>query len=458
MVYKIGEPILEAPIFSYVLEESHRSTVCENCLLMPSVDTEKTLKRCSGCSILYYCGSVCQRESWRKFHRHECKYFKMLGTSNPPKTLIFLLRTLIKLRNGGESLETSFPDNSLPPRRFRDLMTHRESVIEDPIRNRTFLMFLFILETKIGLSSSSPLALDRAELLDIFCRILINSACLYSPETWSPVGVFLSLEFSALDHSCAPNVSLFFSQGASSLLLMPRVPLASFSEARISYVDPMDPLAVRRKFLKEMFYFDCSCEACVHEETVEDYKGWSPACPVCGERMVKKARDCGGCGLKDVDLGQYMRLKKEFNDKGLLQGPSDLLIPYILSVFRFVHPLDSLSLDFVSLLLSNPMLDPEKTETLYERQLLAMRYIDDHSSQGGGLRLPALETLILLKNYVVVLVENDDSGKPPASKKRKGLVGTVRTARRHLGLLCPKGHPTLDSMGHVFDTFLRLYG
>ena len=52
------------------------SDVCSNCVLFNWKQPEnlKTVRRCTRCHVVAYCGKECQEEHWHKVHRKQCKY------------------------------------------------------------------------------------------------------------------------------------------------------------------------------------------------------------------------------------------------------------------------------------------------------------------------------------------------------------------------------------------------
>lgn len=42
----------------------------------------ETNKKCSGCKVILYCSKECQREHWKKYHKHECLSMKNLKFYN----------------------------------------------------------------------------------------------------------------------------------------------------------------------------------------------------------------------------------------------------------------------------------------------------------------------------------------------------------------------------------------
>ena len=115
MAYKPGDLILKSMAFAYALDKKYQKEYCDFCL---EPDSEsKPLKICSGCGFIRYCQKSCQLQGWNEFHKIECKALKNLGTEARLTILngesdIFIricLRTLIKLKNGGDEIFEELP-------------------------------------------------------------------------------------------------------------------------------------------------------------------------------------------------------------------------------------------------------------------------------------------------------------------------------------------------------------
>ena len=51
------------------------SDVCSNCELFNWKQPDpKTLRKCTRCHVVAYCGKECQEEHWHKVHKSQCKY------------------------------------------------------------------------------------------------------------------------------------------------------------------------------------------------------------------------------------------------------------------------------------------------------------------------------------------------------------------------------------------------
>ena len=57
---------------SEVLGKKHTSKKCANCLKQQHSNADLKLFSCSRCKTVRYCGKQCQREHWKRSHKHTC--------------------------------------------------------------------------------------------------------------------------------------------------------------------------------------------------------------------------------------------------------------------------------------------------------------------------------------------------------------------------------------------------
>ena len=50
------------------------SDLCANCYLFNWKQPEKSVRKCTRCHVVAYCGKECQEEHWHKVHKKHCKY------------------------------------------------------------------------------------------------------------------------------------------------------------------------------------------------------------------------------------------------------------------------------------------------------------------------------------------------------------------------------------------------
>ena len=83
--YNVGNLILQADPFAYVIFENMAEHVCHHCFNMVIRDKSgkptSTLLKCSACKFARYCSRDCQKKAW-PMHKKECMAIKVSKTYN----------------------------------------------------------------------------------------------------------------------------------------------------------------------------------------------------------------------------------------------------------------------------------------------------------------------------------------------------------------------------------------
>ena len=121
-------------------------------------------------------------------------------------------------------------------------------------------------------------------------KIGINS-CLLKPNNGNRViGKGLYLDFSILDHSCAPN-AVWYSKG-KELVVRTIENVDDFSQLRISYLPNLfEKTESRREKLMQDYFFLCQCSRC--QDQSSDLMKSSLNCSKCKQGIgVISTMDC----------------------------------------------------------------------------------------------------------------------------------------------------------------------
>ena len=253
---------------------------------------------------------------------------------------------------GEGKTEVDIPFNG-GKRRFFDLLPHTAEIVRDPPRIEAFQAYYGVLKDcfPVGLP-------EKDELLEIYGRVLINSFNVMN-EDYQSVGIGLYLAASVLDHSCVPNAAVVF----DGLRLKVRVTdpdlksISDIRDLRISYTHLLNETEMRRKELREQYYFTCDCDRCQgdYEQGKEQFKLNCAKCPDCnGPVAVKGDKTCGKCGreMTKKETRRFRELKEEvidkcFRNKGGHPEPMELSYDFVAEGRDVFHPCDKLYLDLL---------------------------------------------------------------------------------------------------------------
>ena len=133
--------------------------------------------------------------------------------SDIPDMVRILIRTILKLKNGGDKEYATLPDGS--KRYFRDLMSHQSEIVRDASRMKDFQFNYNLLQ--VWMKDKTPPKLD---VLEIYGKLVINQFGI-SNESVEFVGIGLYLLPSVIDHSCAPNVQQLYNGKVSHCEISP---------------------------------------------------------------------------------------------------------------------------------------------------------------------------------------------------------------------------------------------
>ncbi len=343
MVIAKGQQVLKCKPFAHVVGMQHKDSLCDFCMRDAG---QKTLKKCSGCKVVYYCQVSCQKKAWMTYHRQECSYLSKVAPKIPTDTVRLMARIIFKLRQGGMRECAELPDGR--QRYFEDLMTHQREIVRDTQRIEAFLSFHAVLQDCLG--DALP---PKNEVLEIYGRVLINSFNVMNDD-YQPVGIGLYLAPSVLDHSCSPNATVLFD--GSSLILKAIEDVPDFDKIFISYTNILAPTEERKRALKSQYYFDCQCEKCSNAEESDADKSVL-LCSSCKGGVPLSSMTCCKCGgeADGARKASYLKLRSEFEDSVILNmgdhpEPEEQCESLFEEMQHIFHPHDKRYLDLLEIL------------------------------------------------------------------------------------------------------------
>eukprot|EP00040_Diaphanoeca_grandis_P034952 m.218497 g.218497 ORF g.218497 m.218497 type:complete len:486 (+) comp33269_c1_seq1:302-1759(+) len=230
---------------AYVLTDQHRMSRCFHCLATPD-----TLKTCTGCRHLQFCGKQCQRAAWPS-HKSECRSLqKILHKQSPsqspsqPPSLLLLLARLLRGVAAGSISETKIQALSSQP-----------ETVEDSLKDK-FAELLQML--KMFELDGETLAMESA--MDMLCKVSSNSFSICDSELQN-IGTGVYTDVACFNHSCRPNCAAVFE--GLTLKIRTILPVDANEELTISYIDIKLPTIERRILLSKQYSFICTCKRCV---------------------------------------------------------------------------------------------------------------------------------------------------------------------------------------------------
>lgn len=263
------------------------------------------LQRCSGCKIVKYCSTHCQKIDWSG-HKEECKALRslqQLSSRRDPSSSTEADEESNRQAGAGHRDQAAFrvPSATLramarwawmrrrlfggaKPSADADLSSNRAELSSHQLEafgqlSLRLAYYLTAAARTDGLNRtnantdsvfSDAQALqaigidDAAELLEVVIQFTTNSFALTDSDL-SCLGICLDTRAAMLNHSCVPNAAIVFPFAGQTKKMMHLVALKTIEpgeELLVSYVDVADTHQARQQQLQERYHFQCRCKLC----------------------------------------------------------------------------------------------------------------------------------------------------------------------------------------------------
>ncbi|XP_063708860.1 SET and MYND domain-containing protein 4-like [Culicoides brevitarsis] len=267
--------IIDKPFFKS-LDENFVYKFCNNCHETNLLN----LFPCKNCITTMYCGSECEKEAWKRFHKFECNSVGLDLFPLPIRAALMtftLFNDVEKLRNLIESISKNQTTAFDIPRKdeietFKavyTLETHRSerSLEENFTRSMIlaqswhFLQYQSALRALLKTSEDENLFLNTLFHFSLICTT--NSHEIFSSKSNGNdrIGSALNPILSLVNHSCAANVCPFYVNQQFLLVVVRNIKTGDQLFDNYGPHHQSENLAQRQARLSTRF-FKCKCEAC----------------------------------------------------------------------------------------------------------------------------------------------------------------------------------------------------
>lgn len=278
-----------------ILDSRRISKHCYTCFSRADGTTHVSLQRCSGCRVVHYCGTVCQRRGWPS-HRPECKALQArtrhrhangsgthtqhhLSEIDPGTTVRLMARAAWERSRVGSQVWKDL--NTLQGRSLQ-----KSQELEGTIRFVTHFYKGDVFGTGEDETTSTQVReniesrlgsdVDMDDMRRIAGIVQTNTFVLTSPDL-EVLGLALSTAAAKLNHACDANVSVVWpeivdqAEGTNNdrqnaqtqrLSVVARRQIQPGEEITTNYVDISDPVKLRQEALEARYGFCCSCDLC----------------------------------------------------------------------------------------------------------------------------------------------------------------------------------------------------
>lgn len=256
--------------FVHSLRSEYHGQYCSQCFTPHMTG----MKRCTGCSKVIYCDSVCQRKNW-KLHKCECTLIKRAmrnPSSIPGDTALFIYKLYSYSKsNKGKAIKENFEGVE---RSYDSLMSHVDEIKQDAHKMSMFQELRIKLNifrnnnnnnnnsinsNKKNEDTNVNEELNLTLLLEAFGKVTINSFFI-TDSNHQEIGMGIYLGPSLLDHSCDYNTVWVYK--GISLKLRTVIDIKANQKLNPTYVDIMRSTRDRQTELQRTYYFKCTCAFC----------------------------------------------------------------------------------------------------------------------------------------------------------------------------------------------------
>ncbi|KAF3788479.1 Histone-lysine N-methyltransferase [Nymphaea thermarum] len=250
-----GEVVISQEPYASVVDTSCHGKTCDSCF-----SSNNSLKKCSICKMVWYCGTSCQKAEWN-LHQLECQALVSLSKEKRKMltpSIRLMVRILIRRKQQIEKvIVTTARDNY---NLVEELVMHMSGVDEKQLL--TFAQMANLVNVILPLEEISI-----KEIAQNFSRLACNAHTICDSEL-RPLGTGLYPVISIINHSCLPNSVLLF-EGKLAVVRAVE-PIIRGSEVVISYIETAASTTTRRKALKEQYLFNCMCIRCMKMDQKDD--------------------------------------------------------------------------------------------------------------------------------------------------------------------------------------------
>ena len=366
MVFEIGQEVLRCQPFAYSIFTEYLSSVCDFCLKFKLDEPALKLQKCSGCKVLFYCSTACQKKAWASHHKWECKCIGKMSKiglfEGNFDDFRMMCRVILKLKNGGHKIYDTLPNGQKVY--YEDLMSHIEDLENRPHFLESIENFMHpILQDCLGDEK-----LTKEFVAELFGKLTTNQLHMCGKsQTGARIGKGLFLGVSKLDHSCAPNAVASNTNNENRKEMVVRCTsgkIEHFSDLRISYMGDLHKCTQdRRTKLEKNYYFLCDCSVCLDED-IDKLKS-SLICSQCKGCVPISSAKCVQCQEKTQPsrIEEYSKSKAEI--ESLLTGDLEKNVDKFEQVYqdasKICHAYDSTYMNFMFVYLN---LGPQNSYTL----------------------------------------------------------------------------------------------
>lgn len=331
---KVGEEILVEHPFAAVLIEKFAKTHCENCLIRTVIPLA-----CSKCCDVVYCSEKCMKQASESYHKYECGLLQTIWRSGASVNCHLALRIIASqslesfkvLKDVIDSPMSIEEIKKLPEKDYRrvsHLVRHEnERTASNFFQHALMARFLTRCLESSGYFGTLPNSEDVLFISSLILRNLqfiqfntheiseLHSSKNNQTEKTVFIGGGIYSFLALFNHSCDPGVVRFF-RGTTI-----HVNTVKSIESGLQISENYGPMYTQEKRedrqakLKDLYWFDCSCDACLEnwprfeEMKLDIIRFRCDAAKPC-QAIIEVPVNCNDFMVKCVHCGQSTNILK----------------------------------------------------------------------------------------------------------------------------------------------------
>ncbi|XP_037950105.1 SET and MYND domain-containing protein 4-like [Teleopsis dalmanni] len=279
---KVGEEILVEKPFVAVLLEKYAKTHCENCFSRTAIPVA-----CSKCADVIYCSEECQTHASKTYHKYECGILPLIWRSGASINCHMALRIFasksvdyfLKIKDDVNKQFTIQEIQKLPKddfHRISHLVRHEDTRTSSNFFQHA-LMARFLTKCLqesgyFGEKASQRNILDISGLLLYTLQLLqynthevaeLHKYQSDGNEKTIFIGGALYPNLALFNHSCDPGIVRFFRGNTIHVNTIRPIEAGLPISENYGPMYTQESREERQSKLKDLYCFDCSCDACL---------------------------------------------------------------------------------------------------------------------------------------------------------------------------------------------------
>lgn len=253
-------------------------TINEYCNYCFRKQTSPPLQRCSQCKNAYFCDMACFQNAWLSYHQFVCSSSVTIKGEEEVaaaddldlEMLEKVALNVSRFRKKEKLAKEAEPPKDKSDETVQVTMEVFFSLMGHDARQQKRVQEKFSLLARKALQKPfiQQLGLTVEELVHYLNVFKSNNFAIDDKDMFA-IGEGTFPIAALFNHSCRPNAVIMFEGAHASIHAIEDIQPGQ--EVTISYVDAAHSRSYRQKYLKEKYFFDCTCHRCLDHHDENSY-------------------------------------------------------------------------------------------------------------------------------------------------------------------------------------------